>query len=118
MPDWFQVSYLGFVIFLTLTGIGLPIPEEVAIVAAGVASKAGALAWYKALAACLVGALLGEPLHRLRIVHVGALDDAAADRLGGPGQRGMADLASPPCRTGRLGNDGQHLVTGGKQRPE
>ena len=60
MPDWFQVSYLGIVIFLTLTGIGLPIPEEVAIVAAGVASKAGALAWYKALAACLVGALLGD----------------------------------------------------------
>ena len=62
MPDWFQVSYLCIVIFLTLTGIGLPIPEEVAIVAAGVASKAGAIAWYKALAACLVGALLGDSL--------------------------------------------------------
>ena len=62
MPDWFQASYLGIVVFLTLTGIGLPIPEEVPIVAAGVASRAGALVWYKALPACLVGALLGDSL--------------------------------------------------------
>ena len=62
MPDWFQASYLGIVVFLTLTGIGLPIPEEVPIVAAGVASRAGGLEWYKALPACLVGALLGDSL--------------------------------------------------------
>lgn len=62
MPDWFQASYLGIVLFLTLTGLGLPIPEEVPIVAAGVASKAGALVWWKALLACLVGALLGDSL--------------------------------------------------------
>lgn len=62
MPDWFHASYLGIVLFLALTGIGLPIPEEVAIVAAGVASKAGVLVWWKALAACLVGALLGDSI--------------------------------------------------------
>jgi len=62
MPDWFHASYLGIVLFLALTGIGLPIPEEVPIVAAGVASKAGALVWWKALPACLVGALLGDSL--------------------------------------------------------
>jgi membrane protein DedA with SNARE-associated domain len=50
------------VVFLTLTGIGLPIPEEVPIVAAGVASRAQALHWYYALPACLVGALLGDSL--------------------------------------------------------
>jgi membrane protein DedA with SNARE-associated domain len=62
MLDWLQASYLGIVVFLTLTGLGLPIPEEVPIVAAGVASRAGALDWYKALPACLVGALLGDSL--------------------------------------------------------
>jgi membrane protein DedA with SNARE-associated domain len=63
MLDWIeQTSYLGIIVFLTLTGIGLPIPEEVPIVAAGVASKAGALKWYYALPACLVGALLGDSL--------------------------------------------------------
>ncbi|MFM7109327.1 MAG: DedA family protein [Planctomycetaceae bacterium] len=63
MLDWFERgSYLGIVLFLALTGIGLPIPEEVPIVAAGVASKAGALKWHYALPACLVGALLGDSL--------------------------------------------------------
>ena len=63
MLDWIeQTSYLGIIVFLTLTGIGLPIPEEVPIVAAGVASKAAALKWYYALPACLVGALLGDSL--------------------------------------------------------
>jgi len=63
MFDWFERgSYLGIVVFLTLTGIGLPIPEEVPIVAAGVASRAQALHWYYALPACLVGALLGDSL--------------------------------------------------------
>ena len=63
MFDWIERgSYLGIVLFLTLTGLGLPIPEEVPIVAAGVASKAAALKWYYALPACLVGALLGDSL--------------------------------------------------------
>ena len=63
MFDWFERgSYLGIILFLTLTGIGLPVPEEVPIVAAGVASKAAALKWYYALPACLVGALLGDSL--------------------------------------------------------
>jgi membrane protein DedA with SNARE-associated domain len=63
MFDWIERgSYLGIVLFLTLTGLGLPIPEEVPIVAAGVASKAGALKWYYALPACMVGALLGDSL--------------------------------------------------------
>jgi len=38
------------------------VPEEVPIVAAGVASRAGALKWYYALPSCLVGALLGDSL--------------------------------------------------------
>jgi membrane protein DedA with SNARE-associated domain len=63
MIEWLeQGSYLGIVLFLTLTGLGLPVPEEVPIVAAGVASRAGALDWWWALPACLVGALLGDSL--------------------------------------------------------
>ena len=63
MIDLFERgSYLGIVLFLTLTGIGLPVPEEVPIVAAGVASRAGVLHWYYALPACLIGALLGDSL--------------------------------------------------------
>ena len=34
MIEWLeQGSYLGIVLFLTLTGLGLPVPEEVPIVA-------------------------------------------------------------------------------------
>ena len=46
MFDWFERgSYLGIVLFLTLTGIGLPVPEEVPIVAAGVARRRAQLKW-------------------------------------------------------------------------
>lgn len=53
-------SYLGIIIVLVLTGSGLPIPEEVPIIAAGVASSVGTLEPWRAFAACLVGALLGD----------------------------------------------------------
>ena len=55
-------SYLGIILFLVLTGCGLPIPEEVPIVLAGVLSaKADSqLVPEWAFAACLVGALLGD----------------------------------------------------------
>jgi membrane protein DedA with SNARE-associated domain len=53
-------SYFGIILFLILTGCGLPIPEEVAIIGAGIASSAGSLEPWRAFAACLVGALLGD----------------------------------------------------------
>jgi membrane protein DedA with SNARE-associated domain len=53
-------SYLGFFAFLVLTGCGIPIPEEVAIVLAGVLSAEGNLRWEFALAACLLGAIVGD----------------------------------------------------------
>ena len=53
-------SYLGIIIFLVLTGCGLPIPEEVPIVLAGVFSAQGRLEPEWAFAACLFGALLGD----------------------------------------------------------
>jgi membrane protein DedA with SNARE-associated domain len=53
-------SYLGIFVFLVLTGCGLPIPEEVAIVIAGVLSAEGHLRPELALAACLSGAVVGD----------------------------------------------------------
>jgi len=60
--DWlFQSgSYLGIFSFMVLTACGMPLPEEVAIVYAGVQSAEGDLAWPMAFAACLVGALVGD----------------------------------------------------------
>lgn len=55
-----HISYVGIIVVLILTGLGLPLPEEVPIVAAGVASAVGTLNPWWAFAACLVGALLGD----------------------------------------------------------
>lgn len=62
MIEWLlgNSSYLGIILLLGLTGCGLPIPEEVVIVAAGVAASAGTLEPWAAFAACLTGALLGD----------------------------------------------------------
>ena len=53
-------GYLGITVFLILTGCGLPLPEEVAIIAAGVAAAHEALDPWGALAVCLVGAIVGD----------------------------------------------------------
>jgi membrane protein DedA with SNARE-associated domain len=53
-------SYLGIFVFLVLTGCGFPLPEEVAIVLAGVLSAQRHLEWEWAYAACLAGALVGD----------------------------------------------------------
>lgn len=53
-------SYLGIFVFLVLTGCGFPLPEEVAIVIAGVLSAQGHLEPSWAFVACLAGALVGD----------------------------------------------------------
>jgi membrane protein DedA with SNARE-associated domain len=53
-------SYLGIIIFMILTGAGLPLPEEVAIVAAGILSSVGTLDPWLAAGSCLIGALVGD----------------------------------------------------------
>lgn len=55
-----HVSYIGIVMVLVLTGTGIPIPEEIPVVVAGVAAKTGTLQFWPAFAACLVGAVLGD----------------------------------------------------------
>jgi membrane protein DedA with SNARE-associated domain len=58
-PTFYYTAIVGFLI---LTGGGLPIPEEVPIVAAGVLSSTNELNVYIAFSCCLVGALLGDML--------------------------------------------------------
>jgi membrane protein DedA with SNARE-associated domain len=53
-------SYLGIILFLVLTGCGLPIPEEVPVVTAGVLAAQGGLNPLGGFLACLIGALLGD----------------------------------------------------------
>jgi membrane protein DedA with SNARE-associated domain len=55
-----HISYLGIVVVLILTGSGLPVPEEVPIIAAGVASALGTLNPWGAFVCCLLGALAGD----------------------------------------------------------
>lgn len=55
-----HISYVGIILVLVLTGSGLPIPEEVPIVAAGYGASIGTLNPWGAFAACLVGALAGD----------------------------------------------------------
>jgi membrane protein DedA with SNARE-associated domain len=53
-------GYVGITFFLILTGCGLPIPEEVAIIGAAVAAKSGTLNPWGALVACMIGAIAGD----------------------------------------------------------
>ena len=53
-------GYVGIMVFLILTGCGLPIPEEVPIVWAGWAAAQGKLDPWLALGSCFIGAILGD----------------------------------------------------------
>ena len=53
-------SYFGIFVLMVLTGCGLPAPEEVFIIGAGVLSAQGELRPALAFAACLLGALVGD----------------------------------------------------------
>lgn len=55
-------SYLGIFVFLVLTGCGMPLPEEIAIVLAGVLSAHGEMMVWPAYFVCLAGALVGDAI--------------------------------------------------------
>lgn len=57
-----HLGYLGIVLFLAMCGCGIPIPEEVPLVFAGVLSSQGALEPWLAFGSCLLGALLGDSI--------------------------------------------------------
>jgi membrane protein DedA with SNARE-associated domain len=73
LPDlqFDHISYLGIIAVLILTGSGLPLPEEVPIIAAGVASSVGTLHVGYAFLACIVGALMGDTVLYLIGYHFG-----------------------------------------------
>ena len=55
-----QFTYLGIFAVLLLGSLGLPIPEEMAIIAAAVLSHEGLARWWLALPVCLGGVLSGD----------------------------------------------------------
>jgi membrane protein DedA with SNARE-associated domain len=57
-----DASYVWVIIFLILTGCGLPIPEEVGIIAAGVWARDGSMDPWLGLAACLFGCIIGDSI--------------------------------------------------------
>ena len=57
-----NISYVGIVAVLLLSGLGLPVPEELPVVIAGAASAYGQLNPWLAFLACVVGALAGDCL--------------------------------------------------------
>ncbi len=61
VPDY---GYVGIIVFLMLTGCGLPLPEEVALIAAGVLSAPpnSRMDPWIALACCLIGCLIGDSI--------------------------------------------------------
>jgi membrane protein DedA with SNARE-associated domain len=82
-------SYLGLFGFMVLTGCGLPLPEEVAIICAGVLSAEGKLNPQIAFGAVLAGALVGDAVmyhigrrfgHNLAWIHPKLAKIVQADR--------------------------------------
>ncbi len=55
-------SYLAITVLLILTGSGLPLPEEVPIIAAGILAANGTLDPWLALGCCLFGAIVGDAI--------------------------------------------------------
>jgi len=53
-------TYLGIFAVLLLGSLGVPIPEEMTIIAAAVLSHEGLARWWLALSVCLVGVLSGD----------------------------------------------------------
>lgn len=54
------VPYLKWGVAIVLTGMGLPVPEEVFVIGAGLDSHAGTLEPWLALITCLIAAVLGD----------------------------------------------------------
>ena len=55
-----RYTYAGILIVLLLGSLGVPIPEEMPIAAAGILSHEGLVRWWLALPLCLFGVLFGD----------------------------------------------------------
>ncbi len=57
-----EFTYAGIFIALFLGGIGVPLPEEVPVLTAGVLAHEGVVRWWLALPVCVLGVLSGGTL--------------------------------------------------------
>ena len=55
-----RFTYVGIFLVLFVAGLGVPIPEEAPILAAGVLASQEIIRWWLALAVCFVGVLAGD----------------------------------------------------------
>jgi membrane protein DedA with SNARE-associated domain len=55
-----EFTYAGILLALFLGGIGVPLPEEVAVLTSGVLSHEGVIRWWLALPLCVLGVLSGD----------------------------------------------------------
>jgi membrane protein DedA with SNARE-associated domain len=55
-----EFTYLGLFLVLFLAGLGVPIPEEVPILASGILAREGVVRWWLMLLVCLLGVLTGD----------------------------------------------------------
>ena len=62
MTQWFieHFTYAGLFLTLFAAGLGLPIPEEVSIIAAGVLAHERYIRWWVALPVCILGVVSGD----------------------------------------------------------
>jgi membrane protein DedA with SNARE-associated domain len=55
-----RFTYLGIFLVLFIAGLGVPIPEEAPIIAAGILASQEIVTWWVALVVCFVGVLTGD----------------------------------------------------------
>jgi membrane protein DedA with SNARE-associated domain len=55
-----EFTYLGVFLVLFLAGLGVPVPEEVPILASGVLAHEGVVRWWLMLPVCVIGVLSGD----------------------------------------------------------
>lgn len=55
-----EFTYLGVFLTLFAAGLGVPIPEEIPVLASGVLAHEGVVRWWLTLPVCLLGVLAGD----------------------------------------------------------
>ncbi|MBM4441249.1 MAG: DedA family protein [Candidatus Rokubacteria bacterium] len=55
-----RFTYVGIFLVLFVAGLGVPIPEEVPILAAGILASQEVIRWWVALLVCFVGVMAGD----------------------------------------------------------
>jgi len=55
-----EFTYVGVFLVLFVAGLGVPIPEELPVLASGILAREGLVRWWLALPVCLIGVLAGD----------------------------------------------------------